>query len=317
MKTTMLWLLITTLFLSLCGCKTPSKGLETADPLPSFSEAGKQDATGSGKTVVFESVENDREATVTFYDQDLSALPLRMPTNYTAEYAPSPSCYSELMKELADENGLIVSGYAYGLRTGYKEDGLNPHTKTTFKVEKVYFGHLEQDIITVLENYYPVSENGEEYIEYDNAKTMLKDNRKSLLFLVPANTAGLYCPCYGELPLPEDYQVLADAERKELFDFYRGDRSLFNVDLVGPLEDYTETVHNPDGSVNYVEYEGFDRFWPEREISEEALLEELNENVLLQMVAKYNIKIWPYYHIRYTCGDLRFGGAIGRDSLPR
>ena len=315
MKKTMLCILLTSLLLSLCGCQTPSESLETADPLPSFSET--EDAASFGKKIIFESVENDSQSTVTFYDQEFSELPLQKPTTYEANYAPSPTCYSELMKELADENGLIVSGYAYGLRKSYKSDGHIPLTRTNFKVEKVYFGNLEQDTIIVSENYYPVSKNGEEYIEYDNAKTMLKDHRNALLFLIPSHTAGVYWTCYGELPLPDDYQNFTDTDRKELFDFYRGDRSLFNVDLVGPLEDNTETIHNPDGSMYYVEHEGFDRFWPECDLSDDALLEELNENVLLQMAAKYNIKIWPYYHIRYTCGDLRFDGAIGRDSLPR
>lgn len=254
-------LLLAALFLSLCSCKTAApEDLKISDPLPPFSEPGEQDTAGSGNTIVFDSIENDSQSTVYFYDQDFSGLSLREPTTYISCYGDSPSTYSELMNKLTARNGLIVSGYAYGLRKGYKSEGRVPKTLTQFKVEKVCFGELEQDSIIISESYYPVSENGEEYIEYDNADTMLKDNRKTLLFLIPSTADGVYWTCYGELPLPDDYQDLTDADRKELFDYYRGDRSLFNMDTVEVFETYTETIHNPDGSISLVEYEAFDNF---------------------------------------------------------
>ncbi|MBQ8894816.1 MAG: hypothetical protein IJ043_10475 [Clostridia bacterium] len=41
-------------------------------------------------------------------------------------------------------------------------------------------------------------------------------------------------------------------------------------------------------------------FWPERDISNEALLAEMSGNILLHTATEYKIAIWPYGHKNYT-----------------
>ena len=317
MKRFFLWLILASFLVSFCGCDQPTtEEFEVSNSMPSISQKPSQEETLSENTLVFESVENDSRSTIYFYDQDISHLSFRAPTTYVSDRADPPSTYSEIMKMLHQDNGIIVAGYAYGLREGYLADGRVPKTLTQFKVEKVYFGNLNQDTIVISEDYYLVSNEKEEYIEREFTYTLLKDNRKTLLFLVPANRPNEYWPIYYETPLPDDYQEFTDADRKELFDYYRGDLSVFNMELAQPKEAYTETVNNPDGSISIIQFDAFDNFWPVRDVSDEVIIAENEESILMRMIVDYNIKIWPRHHIRYSAGELKGPNGAKIISLP-
>ena len=79
-----------------------------------------------------------RETIVFFNDQDLSELStFRL---LESEVAESPTTYSALMEKVTSKNGLIVSGYAEGLREGHWSTyNMAPFTLTEFCVEKIYY----------------------------------------------------------------------------------------------------------------------------------------------------------------------------------
>ncbi len=254
----------------------------------------------------------------TIYFKDQSFEGLEQKTKWESELKDVIEDYSELMSHLEHRGGILIAGCAYGLREGNWATGiLHPRTLTTVSVEKIYFGSYSEDTIVVSENYCPVVENGEEYIEISGHQlTRLKDGQKVLLALVPASTAGVWWPCYYELPLPEDYQEFDDIAKQELFDYYRGDPNYYRVPQTNTNLTTNEKV-NEDGTLTLEYQRPFDEYWPKQDISDEDLLSQLSENLLLRFATEFQIKIWPQMHIRYSATKNGFvETGIGQLSRP-
>lgn len=222
-----------------------------------------------------------------------------------ADYLSVPQTYSELKNWLEYDGGIIVAGYAYGKRNGYLEDEV--YTLTKFQIEKIYMGQVEQPSICIRENYCPNIINDEEVIMYQGHKfTQLKDGQRTLLYLLPTRETGVYEPIYYEIPLPEDYQSFNDAEKNEILDYYRGKPSVYKKT---EGDSYSEMIQNPDGTVTITHHIVNNNYWPERNLSNADLLKEMQDHILLQTVAEYNIKIWPQGHIRYSAKENPFSNT--------
>ena len=331
-------ILILMLLTGLCGCKREnleSDSLKTiegtggtisAGTEPSGSN-GKQDQVGD-KSVLeigpktpkdlvpgeqppinFESVEQIGEDRVTRYeDQDLSKLPHFKDT--MSVRLPVSTTYEDLMKWVG-EDGLIVAGYATGIREGHRNGA---YTLTDFKIQKAYFGNSSTDLLKVQESFVAISEEGRNYIYYsDDELTCLKNDQMVLLCLAETETTGIYWPVYYEIPLPADYQSYDEAYLSDFLDFYRGKHLAYQYS-----SPHAETVYqtNPDGTVQVIDKMYSVNYWPEREISNEALIEEMSEHILVRLVTEYQIKIWPYGHKEYAANGLP-ENAVGLKILSK
>ena len=318
------WVLMLTLLISMCGCRrNRNEDFLEAAPAPITISDSKEDSQEESKEeadpaekidygntamgpetlkpgeqppINFESAEQVGEDFVTQYeDQDLSAFPKFY--NTMGSYLPIAETESDLMKRLQD-GGVLVAGYATGLREGHTK---GTYTLTNFIVEKVYYGSCSSSI-KVEESFVVKSENGCNYVDYFGLDySMLKNNQPVLLCLAKTKKEGVYWPVYFEIPLPADYQSYDETYLTAFLDFYRGKRSVYEYS-----EQRVEkiTKSNPDGTVSdvYIEYGG--NYWPEREISNEALIEEMSEHILVRLVTEYQIKIWPYGHKEYAANGL-------------
>ena len=245
-------------------------------------------------------VENEEKNDFYFEDQEFESIPVKELDN-KGDYEQTARTYTELMEKLETQNGIIVSGKAYGLRKRYYHKSNLPFTETSFQIEKTYYGTVSEREIIIIEPYTRIEEKQTTYIEYAGPQySMLKDNQKVLMFLLPYRE-GVYYPCYYELPLPEDYQDYDETAQKELLDFYRGNKEMYPEEF----KDITpgvqkEVIELPGGAVEerYILTES--PYWPERDISDEALLEEMSEHILVRLATEYKIKIWPENHIRFS-----------------
>ncbi len=300
------FVLIFVLLFSLCGCNQVkvtehaaiSDLVETEQSNKQYTE--KETLENDDITEEMAAVEKTEVREIQFDDEDHTNKKLYDVS--TADYLSVPQTYSELKNWLNHDKGIILAGYAFGKRHGYL--GKEIYTLTEFQVEKVYMGQVEARSIRIRENYCPNTMGGEEVLQYQGHRfTQLKDGQKTLLYLLPTKMAGVYEPIYYEIPLPEDYQNLSDTEKGEIFAFYRGDPAVYKK---VPGESYTEMVQNPDGTISMVHHIAGEQYWPERTLSNEELLRELQEHILLQTVEEYHIKIWPMGHIRYSAKENSF-----------
>ena len=319
------WVLMLTLLISMCGCRrNRDEDFLEAAPAPITISDSKEDSQEESKEeadpaekidygntamgpetlkpgeqppINFESAEQVGEDFVTRYeDQNIDKLPQFEDT--FGSRLPVPDTFSRLMKWVG-ENGLIVAGYATGVREGHRKGS---YTLTDFIIQKVYYGTPSTNQLKIRESFVAISEEGRNYIYYSDYKySLLKNNQLVLLCLAETKTAGIYWPVYYEIPLPADYQSYDETYLTAFLDFYRGKRSVYEYS-----EQRVEkiTKSNPDGTVSdvYIEYGG--NYWPEREISNEALIEEMSEHILVRLVTEYQIKIWPYGHKEYAANGL-------------
>ena len=285
MKKYILRILLLIMMFNLCGCNSlqsvQNAALDTVVDIQSQDQASQDQADQ-------EQVSQDQEtAEKQVLEYEVSEL-LKMTSSDSAT-----SSRSEFSNYLKKVNGSVIAGRAFGTRTA------NPRILTQFSVEKVYAGPDVPDQITVSESFgvYTNKENNEPYIVrfgYDDEP--LANDQPMLLFVVPHSTEkDLYATVLLTIPLPEDHQNYDEEYLTELLDYFRGDRTAYKY------PELTVTEITVDGSPFYIGKGG--HYWPTREISDEALLEEMNDHILLRLATDYKIKIWPAGHREYPLDE--------------
>lgn len=219
----------------------------------------------------------------------------------TTEYLdPSSINYSRLMKRLG-EDGVIVAGKAQGKRRSYQEkpkyqypdSEFDAYTFTEFKIEKVFYGNIEEKVIQIRERYGPVIEKDRVYLQYPVVHmTQLIDGETVLMFLKKKKNDDWYTSVYTQYPLGPDYADYSEEKLTELLDYYRGKDHVYRYGKdplpVGMTEQNGETV---------VVATPFTSRWPKSEQSNEEIVEWLSENIVVQLAAKHHIIVWPKGHV--------------------
>lgn len=251
------------------------------------TESSEKMPTGTG--LVFVEPENKE---ITFEFEDCAGLPLVS----VAEYPKGPGPYVvyddkktsyETVMDSIGEDGLIVVGSAFGEREGLMNPYYMPFTKTQFKIEKVLYGTAPGDTVTVTEYYFPdfTTENSREApcICYGTRfYSFLKNNNRVLLFL-KKNTIDylekgtekehLYAQAYYSLPVPKNYTEYSEEGLNSLLDYYRGEETAYK--------------------------KGYAKRWPQGTRSNDEVLEEQTDNVLVQLAVNQKILIWPDGHANF------------------
>ncbi len=292
MKKYILRILLLIMMFNLCSCNSlqseQNAVLDTVVDIQSQDQASQDQADQ-------EQVSQDQEtAEKQVLEYEVSEL-LKMTSSDSAMSTRSefPSDYEEFSNYLKKVNCSVIAGRAFGTRTA------NPRILTQFSVEKVYAGPDVPDQITVSESFgvYTNKENNEPYIVrfgYDDEP--LANDQPTLLFVVPHSTEkDLYATVLLTIPLPEDHQNYDVDYLTELLNYFRGNRTAYKY-----LE-LTVTEITVDGSPFYIEKGG--HYWPTREISDETLLGEMNDHILLRLITDYKIKIWPVGHREYPLDE--------------
>lgn len=224
---------------------------------------------------------------VSFDAGDLQLTTVKPLGNEPHGSVPLEATYSRVMEELG-ENGIIAAGYATGKRKSVYNQG-SYYTKTSFVVTEVYKGRLKPSTIELHEAYAVLEKFGERYYDRREAQIFLPDDLQVLIFLKPLGL-GKYKPCWRFIPLTEDYKVYGEAYLGRVLDFFRGDKSQYIADAT-----WAET-HKSIYTGEEVGIEYYLDFWPMREIDDEALLQELNDHLLLRLATEYKLALWPYGH---------------------
>lgn len=305
MKQRIILLMLVAACILTCGCKQETDDFETLPNAALGVGIEKTPETEAEEVKPHEPPIKEivSEAEPFFEDLDFDNA-LFMSDQVKVDYWPPARTYSELTQELDYDNGIIVAGYAHGLRKRFPEKIMFYRTETTFRVEQVYYGTLTQTEITIIEPYYPVMKGERLCIQCSGYEySMLKNHQKVLMFLCPTNQEGVYFPVYYELPLPEDYQDYDETAQKELLDFYRGKKEAYPEELRHNTQRIEkEIIEFPDGTVQeqYYMVGSAGPVWPERNISDEALLEEMRDHILIRLATDFKIKLWPKNHLRFS-----------------
>ncbi len=292
MKRFFISILIIALLISLCGCKA-------TDPL--YGEDSAKVDTYIEKTEPGDSTEDSpqtapepEKTTLRYEAEDLKGVPLSKATeNVTLSifYAT----FSAVKKGLG-ETGSIIAGRAFGTR---ESPAPNYFTLTSFTVEKVYWGKDVPSEITVIEPYvlrYD-EDNNPRILTYGYECDQLENDLPTLLFIQPSDLSPTtYSICYIPIPLPADHQSYTDEYLAEFLDYFRGDRSAYQY----PEVTTSEVII--DGHPITAEYGG--TYWPRQDISDEELLRQLEDHLIVQLAAELKIKLWPYEHREYGANDL-------------
>ena len=242
-------------------------------------------------------VEKTEDGYVFCYDpEDLSEWTVyQIERDELTEYAePSDTNYSDLMIGLG-EDGIIVAGKAQGERRSYQEKSkyaypdseFDAYTFTEFKIEKVFYGNIEEKVIQIRERYGPVIEKDRVYVQYPVIhKTRLVNDETVLMFLKKNKDTDWYTPVYVQYPLGSDYADYSEEKLTELLDYYRGKEQAYKYRKI-PLR------------------------WPKSEQSNEEIVEWLSENIVVQLAAKHHIIVWPHGHVNEPKHTLPSGARKG------
>ncbi len=320
MKQFFAWCAILLLLMSLCGCRreqaddnalfvpdTPPSEIYTADdPSKQEQNANQYGYYNNYKKLSQEqlngitTLKNGDEKVYRYDPEVLSQLPSQVSPN-TMKMQGLIYCYSDLM-ELIGTNGIIAAGYATGLRETHNKLGEIGYTLTDFVVTDLYYGSETASAIKIKEGHLLMLEDGYGYYYVPSKDTsILKNNKKVLLYLSKEEKTGYYTISYPHIPLSADYRNYNDAYLTGLLDFFRGDKTEYrNQEKPAGAQPTPSTVVNGQTVYYYDLIPTF--FWPEREISDEDLLAEMNDHVVVRTATEYKIVIWPYGHKNYTGG---------------
>lgn len=290
MKVTVLLFIVLTL-LGLCGCqanKPQAEGSPDVLTAPNFPNEKEQEG------VIMDAVQAVGGTAVPAYDpKDYADLPTR--TNTTAILSDTTPKTTAQLQEQLGTSGLIVSGYATGNRISYDEDGAF-YTKAQFIIDRVFLGSVSPGTTITVSEGYVVRENKKETFiyAYDPEHSYLQNDEYVLLIAKPSKLApGCYTPIHNPLPIATDCAEWSEEYLDRLLDYFRGDPSTY----VRPQDEvYTENGY-------LIKEEAPD--WPRREISNEEMIAELQDNLLIYLATELRIKIWPTEHINYVdehCG---------------
>lgn len=224
---------------------------------------------------------------VSFDAEDLQLTTVKPPGNEPHKAVPLEATYSRVMEELG-EGGIIAAGYATGKRKSVYNQG-SFYTKTSFVVTEVYKGRLKPSTIELHEAYAVLEKMGERYYDTREEQVFLPDDLQVLVFLKPLGL-GKYKPCWRFIPLTEDYKAYDEAYLKSVLAFFRGDKSQYIADA--PWAETHKSIYTGEE----VDIEYYLDFWPTREIDDTALLQELNDHLLIRLATEYKLALWPYGH---------------------
>lgn len=216
-------------------------------------------------------------------------------------YLAPPESLDDVMNAVGPK-GLVVAGRAVGLRQGHYKEGEYAYTLTTFQIDHVFYGQSDQNEITVAEGYALVEKDQRLYCHAPSGyTTKLQNDQLVLLYLTPDPSAKhQYFVAYPQkaFALQEGYLDYSEDYRKRLCAFYKGDRSVYQYQT-----ETVETVSIPLPSGQTIEEPMivFNKFWPIRNVSDDALIQELSDHpevgMLLQTIEHFKVRIWPEYHV--------------------
>lgn len=196
------------------------------------------------------------------------------------------------------ENGLILSGQAVGNRISYKNKNGKYRSLMQFKVDHVFYGDMQAgETITVAD--VPIlllDENDKPYYISPNHRILQNGEYVLLLLSSEKEDNGAYKLAYPYLTVGKDCADWSEESLTQLLDYYRGDPSTYKE-----LGEYTEIqeAYDENGNLYYKEKHRDAYVWPKKDLSNEAMIEELKDNLLIRLASEYKIKIWPELHINY------------------
>ncbi len=280
MKRIILYSVIVTVLLTFCGCNTGEN----------FSPKVEQSIT---------------------FDPNNMNLTSNIAAGNTAMLAPEKYPYYSDIMESIGKNGIIAAGYATGMRESFWHPQ-NTHTETQFVVTDVYRGTPPSSTIVIDESYALIEAQGERSITYvGHEKPFLKNDLRVLVYLEPLDN-GHYYMAYHYIPLMPDYNEYSETYLQSVLGFFRGDKEEYIAESTW-REEKTEYVNE---TYSYKYFQTYIlNLWQEREISDEALLEEMEDHLLLRTATEYKIALWPYGHKNYTLNDEATVGFM-RISIP-
>jgi len=228
----------------------------------------------------------------------------------------SEATYSGLMERIG-EDGLIVAGYATDVRESHQPSNYFPFTVTNFMVTDVFFGTANTSLIKIKEPYALREMDGKLEITYSTKNLDWLENGEQVLLFLSKYKDGSYVKQFTPIPLSEDYRDYNEENKTSMFNFFRGVKSEYlNQEPTNEPQKLPSRV-TENGSIEYY----FDPsayeptfVWPQRNISDEELLEELSENVILRTATEYEIVIWPYGH--KNAGSGYQDGDFAKASMP-
>ncbi len=304
MKRLFLLIMVLALLLSVCGCKRALPDDELIFDAADTGKTEQKEESSAENAAPDTAVENQAQTNElqnqesVLYEGDepqvvgpeLSEfLETARAIDVVGSIREFPQTFEEFSARLEKINGSIIAGRAFGTR---RKD---PAILTEFSVEKVYAGPDVPDRITVEEGLGIYTDpSGQPYLmSFGYEEFPLINDQPTLLFVFPHSTKkDLYVATLLTLPLPDDHQKYDEEYLTELLDYFRGDRSAYKYSKLT----ITETII--DGNPVPTGYGGV--YWPKQEISDEALLEQMNDHILLRLATDYKIKIWPFDHAQYS-----------------
>lgn len=219
-----------------------------------------------------------------------------------ALYEAPPNTYEDVMAKVG-EKGLVVAGRAHGSREGHYETGVDAYTLTSFTVEHVFYGETDTSEIEVVEGYAMIEEEGKTYCYVPSGyTTKLKNDQLVLLYLAPSiqNVENQYYVAYPQetIELQEGYLDYSEDYIDRFCAYYKGDRSVYQY----PERTTEKITFTLDSGTKFEEtLVYFDEYWPQRDLSNEALLEELSQHedlgMMIQTIQAFQVRIWPRYHV--------------------
>ncbi|MBQ3083879.1 MAG: hypothetical protein IJC46_00305 [Clostridia bacterium] len=336
MKRSILWLFICVLILGLCGCNSieQDEGVNQVLTPPKEPPADTVTIQVGGnqypmqklteEQLSFIKIESSKNSgSITFNPEVLTNL--RWAENsyaYVVAYPTEPAPFSEYFKSLGSD-GLIVAGYATGLRESrrtrplYKQENTNgfmpeyEYTATQLHITDVYYGTPHSDTVFVKEGYSLEVDKENRAIYYvrgDSHDWVLKNGEQMLFLLRWDPKAKLYTKVHQNIPLMPDYRNYTEAYLSSVLDFYRGKLSEYSY--LSKADDAILKAADP----HRIQKTAPSIFWPERKISDEDLMKEMNDHIIITLATRYRIAIWPYGHRNYVYSCTR--GNFWLASLP-
>ena len=171
-------------------------------------------------------------------------------------------------------------------------------------VTDTYYGKAAESV-KVRELYFLMKDEFGNDVYYDMPKNKvlrLQNNVQSLLFLYKEQDGSYRMACTF-IPLMPDYRDYNDAYVESLCDFYRGDPSLY-ISENGEWRNECETIYiDPKtGKVSpWLSKKTWQvHFWPKQEATNQEILEQFHENVVVRSATEFKIAIWPFGHKNYN-----------------
>ena len=242
------------------------------------------------------------ETTISFDLEALSFLSTeRDEDGVFYEISTEETTYSKML-DCIEKDGIIVAGHAIGLRESCEEPGKAGFTLTRFIVDDLYYGTAPSEIIIQEAYYLSTDEDNEWCFRKPTISSLprLENDQSVLLFLWKDLETGHYFRQLTTIRLNDDYRDYNEEYETHLLNFFRGEPSEYAEKDDARVEYYLN--ENNEEVPYFVSSTIVINPWPKRDISNEALLAELQENIVVRLATDFKIKIWPYGHKNYIFG---------------